>query len=156
MTRGKTHKFLRRLFALPFLPAEYIEPVFNSIDCFPGMNASLKKLLDYIRTTWISSTVHPPATWSVFNGAIRTNNNCEGWHRRLNSKLKKNHLPLYPLIDLCAKEAARVPVVRQLIDDDKIQRQQRLSSMYLERELFKIFDKMIAGDLSATQMLSDV
>ncbi|XP_060591063.1 uncharacterized protein LOC132746031 [Ruditapes philippinarum] len=78
------HRFIRKLLCLPFLPAEHIGPVFESMadlapDRFDG-------LLAYIRRTWIDNDMWPVHSWSVFGLSIRTNNDVEGWHRRLNGR----------------------------------------------------------------------
>jgi hypothetical protein len=77
------HRFIRKLLCLPFLPAEHIGPVFESMadlapDRFDG-------LLAYIRRTWIDNDMWPVHSWSVFGLSIRTNNDVEG----------KNHILKY-------------------------------------------------------------
>ena len=43
-----------------------------------------------IEDTWMTrSTVWTVPTWSVFNQSIRTNNDVEGWHHKLNRKARK-------------------------------------------------------------------
>jgi hypothetical protein len=42
-----------------------------------------QEVMQYIEDTWMTSTVWTVPTWSVFNQAIRTNNNVEGWHHQL-------------------------------------------------------------------------
>ena len=44
----------------------------------------LNKLLQYVSRTWINSVVWPPECWSVYYQSVRTNNDLEGWHNRLN------------------------------------------------------------------------
>ncbi|CAH3026640.1 unnamed protein product, partial [Porites evermanni] len=59
--------------------------------------------------TWYISRTFPPATWSVYMEAVRTNNDLEGWHNALNRRGKgRAQLPLYILIQLLHKEAALV------------------------------------------------
>jgi len=57
---AKTHKFIHRLFCLPFLPAEQSLPLFATIlalDTFAVLIPhSLRQLLDYILNTWVHST----------------------------------------------------------------------------------------------------
>jgi len=40
----------------------------------------------HMERQWISSTTWPPTTWSVFRQPVRTNNDVEGWHCRLNDR----------------------------------------------------------------------
>jgi hypothetical protein len=46
--------------------------------------------------------------WSVFMLSVRTNNDCEGWHRRLNVQARRGTLPFYTLIALLHEEARLV------------------------------------------------
>ncbi|KAK4301510.1 hypothetical protein Pmani_026288 [Petrolisthes manimaculis] len=50
----------------------------------------LQDLVAYIRETWIQNSMWPPESWSVFNRSVRTNNDTEGWHRRLNTRGRAN------------------------------------------------------------------
>jgi hypothetical protein len=52
------------------------------------------KKLCSIEDTWMTSTVWTVPTWSVFNQSIRTNNDVEGWHHKLNRKAHKGNLVL--------------------------------------------------------------
>ena len=52
---------------------------------------------------------------AVYNRSIRTNNDCEGWHR---------HLPFYQLVEFLHQEAL-VTLQAQLVTDDKLKRDQR-------------------------------
>ncbi|KAH3830387.1 hypothetical protein DPMN_103651 [Dreissena polymorpha] len=47
----------------------------------------------------------PIESWYVFDRSIRTNNDCEGWHHRLNRRAKKGNLPFYLLVQLLFEEA---------------------------------------------------
>ena len=67
-----------------------------------------RKLCRYIEANWFSSTTWPPETWSVFNQSVRTNDDVEGWHRRLNGKAMKGQLNFYLLMQLLTSEAAVV------------------------------------------------
>ena len=44
----------------------------------------VRKMLTYIRSTWVSSNTHPPLSWSQYGATIRTNNGVESSHRRIN------------------------------------------------------------------------
>ncbi|XP_069107059.1 uncharacterized protein [Argopecten irradians] len=74
--------------ALPFLPPQQIRATFETVTarCPDDPDHPLRKFVHYIETNWIASTVHPPTTWSAFEASVRTNNDVEGWHHRLNWK----------------------------------------------------------------------
>ena len=66
-----------------------------------------QEVMQYIEDTWMTSTVYvwTVPTWSVFNQAIRTNNDVEGWHHKLNRKACKGNIQFYLLITLMYSEA---------------------------------------------------
>ena len=70
----------------------------------------LMKLLNYIRKTWITSTVYQISSWCVFGQPIRTNNGVEGWHRRLNKKACDLTPPFYDLVTFLHAEASLLPI----------------------------------------------
>jgi hypothetical protein len=45
----------------------------------------LDKFFNYIENTWLQPGIWSPEAWSVFFQIIRTNNDAEGWHNKLNS-----------------------------------------------------------------------
>ena len=85
--------------------------------------SQLRMLVDYIQRTWIDSDVWDPASWSVFLQAIRTNNDVESWHRRLNSNAHGNQLNLYLLIDLLWEESQFIKLQVTLLSAKKLKRE---------------------------------
>ena len=53
---------------------------------------------------------------------VRTNNDVEGWHRRLNNKATRGQLQLYVLIPMLFKEASLLPLQVKLVNEKKLQR----------------------------------
>ena len=90
---------LRKLYALPFLPNYHIRDAFTKLED-KASNDALRFLCDYIRKTWIDNTIWTPEAWPVFNQSVRTNNDVDGWHRRLNYRAANGKLPFYVLIML--------------------------------------------------------
>ena len=120
MKQALTHKFLRRLFSLPFLPASAITPTFESIASMPDTAQPLCQLLNYVKNTWISSNIWSPSSWSIYNRLICTNNDVEGWHRRLNTRIHRHNLPLYQLIQVLHDDASLLPLQAQLVSEGKL------------------------------------
>ena len=46
----------------------------------------LEKLMRYINKNWNKSLTFKPENWCIYQSAICTNNDVEGWHKRLNSR----------------------------------------------------------------------
>ena len=98
---------------LPFLPAEDVESTFQKLQsrATPG---PLTELCSYFSTTWLSG-FWTPVDLSVFGRSIRTNNDVEGWHRRLNHKSSRPGLPLYLLIQLLHQKVKTVSLQMKLV-----------------------------------------
>ena len=69
--------------ALPYLPSEHIVEMFRRLRQ-KAETHSLMSLTNYIYNTWIANSIWTPNSWSVYNHLIRTNNDVEGWHSKLN------------------------------------------------------------------------
>jgi hypothetical protein len=82
----ETRRFCQEVMALPVLPPHLIEPIMMELAA-ETTYIPLLMLLDYIQGVWVDG-VWSPADWSVFRRGIRTNNEVEGWHRRLNSRAR--------------------------------------------------------------------
>ncbi len=50
---------------------------------------SVMSFINYVEDTWMDSTVWPVESWTVYGRSVRTNNDVEGWHTRLNRRAKK-------------------------------------------------------------------
>jgi hypothetical protein len=63
--------------------------------------------------------------WSVFMLSVRTNNDCEGWHRRLNVQARRSTLPFYTLVALLHEEARLVDLTAILVSEKRLKRYQK-------------------------------
>ena len=86
--------------ALPLLPAEHIRASFDFLERHVRDQPVLTSLCTYLREKWIDSTVWPIQDWSVYRKSIRTNNEVEGWHTRMNVD-KAQVLNNYRLLHFC-------------------------------------------------------
>ena len=118
------HSLCRKLMALPLVPSSEIPAQFTRMRQ-QASNEPLKQLFDYVEATWILSTVWPPSSWSAFRRPIRTNNDVEGWHYRLNRRARSRHLSLYILIALLHNESQLCSVHLKLVSDRKLTRSQK-------------------------------
>jgi len=157
MEKTQVQKFVRRLMCLPFLPHEHIAPMFVNIISLDTpanpMPLLLRQLFDYIQRTWIYSSVWPPESWSQFQRSVRTNNDCEGWHRRLNQKIHRHNLPFYQLIAVLHSEAELVDIQAQFLADDKLRRIQHKKD---QGKIIKLWDKFVAEDITPKDLLREV
>ena len=70
--------------ALPLLPCEHIRACFEHLQSEVDYQPAMADLVEYVKETWIDSSVWPISSWSVFGKSIRTNNDVQGWHTRMN------------------------------------------------------------------------
>ena len=148
------HNFCRQLFALPFLPADKIPSVFSRL--FRRANsAELKELTYYIRTNWIDSNMWPPECWSVYRRVIRTNNDVEGWHYRLNARARKNSLQFYLLIQLLYREASAVKWQVKFMSDGKVLRRQRKCYRSITARLNELWTDYDNDNISVRKLLRE-
>jgi len=133
------------LFALPFLPPCDIRVAFEIIVHKLGLHSEkLSALCRYVKETWIESTVWPLERWSVYQRPIRTNNDCEGWHFRLNAKARKNSLPLYVIIRLLHQGGTTVTWQMRMLSEGKVLRRRKARQQCMEAALYKLWTQFAA------------
>ena len=101
----KTYKFVSQLLSLPYVPDEHVEGLFLRFYRKAVGSQPLLNLLEYFNTTWIRSEIWPPKAWCVFDRSVRTNNDVEVWHYRLNLKARRGQINFYSLKMLLHNEA---------------------------------------------------
>jgi len=151
---GPVHEYIKLLFALPYIPEEHIKPAFNRIKA--GATAQLQPLVDYIEKTWLSSHPWSPSNWCVYKRAIRTNNDVEGWHNRLNIKAQQSNLPFYKLMSLLHAESSLVPLQHQLIKEQKLRRYQRRQTKLVQGKVFELWRRYRHDELTTSQLLKQM
>ena len=146
-------KYVRQLMALVYLPHEHITRIFEDLRQRTE-EQGLRQLTTYIAQTWIQSDVWPTRSWSVFMQSVRTNNDVEGWHNRLNAKVKgRSRLNMYQLINLLNAEAKDVDLQKRLLTDGHVMRHQRTTYKNIQRRLFRLWEEFNDGHRSAQQLL---
>ena len=151
-----THKFLRQLLSLPYMPQEHIEELFIRFYRKAAGVKELISLLNYVKDTWINSAIWPPHTWCVFGRSIRTNNDVEGWHNRINLKARKGNLNFYLLLKLLHDEAKIVNLQVRLLSEGKVLRKQQHKYNKHHGQLVKLWDEYNNDERSAKQLLKAV
>ena len=147
-----THRFCRRIMSLPFLRTADIYTAFDTLKR-RATSDRLLQLVRYVDAQWISHTVWPPSTWSVYRRAVRTNNDVESWHARLNRKAESANLALYKLITLLFKESKAVSVSLTLLSNGKVQRITRKAQRHIQARLETLWAEYDAGTKSPDELL---
>ncbi|XP_052809495.1 uncharacterized protein LOC128237959 [Mya arenaria] len=94
-----------------------------------------------------------PENWSVFREHIRTNNDVEGWHRRINTKAGRANLGFYVLVPLLRDESETVDLQIRLVSEHLLTRIQRKKFASIHGRLFDAWDRYEEDELTTTQLL---
>ena len=153
--RKGLYSFIRKVLALPFLPHEHIATSFTQLteESQVTDDERLAALMQYVRVTWLDNTVWSVGNWCVFMQPIRTNNDVEGWHRRLNGQARRGRLPLYLLIKLLSEEARIAALQTELVSHGSLKRYQRLKYAKLQGRLFDLWEEYIDGQRTTSSLL---
>lgn len=145
---------MRKVFALPLLPADDIEAAFQKIkEKNESNDGRLDAFLSYVDATWIHSSMWPVASWSVYGRSIRTNNDVEGWHARLNRRAKKGNLSFYLLVELLFKEAKEIPIQCKLVKEGKLRRYQRRAATSTQGRLMQLWTEYGSNQRTTSSLL---
>ena len=121
----------------------------------PEQSPMLMDLTKYIEKTWITISVWPVHSWSVFMRPTRTNNDVEGWHHRLNKDKKagSGNKGLYTIAPLLIEEANLLPIQIQLVSEGKLKKLQRRHVRTTQRLLFNQWEQYVEGSISVGRLL---
>ena len=146
-----TNKYVKKLLSLPLLPAEHIPPVFTALQLKANTD-KLTELTDYIQKTWITSTTWPPSNWSVFGQSVRTNNDVEGWHQKLNAETRPS-TGLYHLSSILNTESSQLKLNMRLLSERKVRRHQRANAQEIHVRLTVQWDRYRSEEITAMKLL---
>ena len=73
-----------------------------------------------MRVNWLESNTWPVASWCMFMEPVRTNNDVEGWHRRLNVRVGQADVSFYILVHKLHEEARSVALQVKLVSQGKL------------------------------------
>ena len=112
---------IRMIPALTFVPVADVPATFELIQ--EDLPEELQPILDYFEDTFIGRARHrgrrePRFQHSMWNchdrvgeGLPRTNNHCEGWHRRMSASIGAYHPNIGVFFDVLKKEQSQAEVV---------------------------------------------
>ncbi|CAF4050241.1 unnamed protein product [Rotaria sordida] len=96
----------RKIMALALMPKEQVLTGFQEIEAAAEElnDNQMDNLLAYFEHNWLSNI----DLWNVFRCDTRTNNTCEGYHNRMNSRIYRNHPDIWLFIKFLQNEEKRV------------------------------------------------
>ncbi|VDI46162.1 Hypothetical predicted protein [Mytilus galloprovincialis] len=104
----------------------------------------------YMNRQWFNNGVINIADWCIFKRSVRTNNDVEGWHNRLNTAAKHGGVPFYTLVPDLMKEAEVVDVS---VRSDDLERDVHRRYTVLEQKIQTSWDSYMDGAMSTTHFL---
>ena len=110
----------------------------------------------YVDNTWLQSSTWPIESWCQHNRKIRTNNDVEGWHTRLNLHCglrRRNGLPLYILIEVLYKESLISDMYKEMLLQGHKLRRQRKAYTVLNAKLFGLWNDHQENIISTESLL---
>ena len=156
--KDTVYTYLRHMMALPFLPSEHIPDTFNRLKekATNQDNQAIQDVLNYVYRTWINNNVFSVEYWYVFMTSIRTNNDVEGWHYRLNYRMAaRGPVPFYSLLTELYSEAADIPLQLKMVTEGKLQRYQRRHTRQIQGKLFTLWYQYCSNTIFASRLLKE-
>lgn len=151
---------LKKVMTLHLLPAKKIKNSFRLLQRESRglvISALHKKLMSeffkYVKKQWVEGNEWVPSKWSVFNKAIRTNNDAEGWHNRINSRSRQAGINLCELIEVLYEEAEFIPLQVKLLCQKKTIRLQKKKSRTIQAKLFQYWQQYIDKEIRTMDLL---
>ncbi|KRY20124.1 hypothetical protein T12_715 [Trichinella patagoniensis] len=119
-----TKKIVKMLLVMASLPLRDVPAAVELL----GRDAtgSVAALFNYFRVEWMPYNRLP--LWNVYNVNIRTNNDLEGWHFKMNRLAGKRHLSFYELLQLLIDEQGSTETLIQQYEE----LQQRITALTAE------------------------
>ncbi|KAH3868368.1 uncharacterized protein LOC127867754 [Dreissena polymorpha] len=112
-------------------------------------------VFSYIQSTWLDSSIWAPEEWSVYRQTVRTNNDTEGWHRRLSLKAADHKCSFYVLVPLLRREAEYLPVQAQLVREGT-GRVRRNVYVNLDEQLGQLWEEYDHRELTTEDFLTKI
>ncbi|XP_056000778.1 uncharacterized protein LOC130048270 [Ostrea edulis] len=153
--RQAVHRLIKKLLALPYLPSGHIQGAFDNLRQLANTPA-LRELFQYVQDTWLDSDVWGIRQWSVFWLTVRTNNDVEGWHRRMIGRAGKAKLQFYVLVPLLMKEANQLSIIMRLVDEQQLTRYQRTTYRRIHGALFELWSEYEENTITTSLFLRKV
>ncbi|XP_052761819.1 uncharacterized protein LOC128204443 [Mya arenaria] len=141
--------------SLPFLTAEHTRAAVETLKdiATESGHEALQTFMSYVKVDWFERQVRRLENRSAFKETVRTNNELEGWHRRINGKIGA---PLYVLIPLLHSEAGTVDVKVKLLSEQSLTRYQRATYKTAHGRLHKSWEDYEDGDMTKSKLLREV
>ena len=112
----------------------------------------MRRLYDYTENTWFGSSVWKPRDLCGYNRLVRTNNDVEGYHRRLNHRCGA-HPPVYKLLKILHDEARLVDITAKLVSIHGVYLHRKKQTKDAHVRVLEMWDLFEEGHIDSKELL---
>ncbi|CAF1928809.1 unnamed protein product, partial [Rotaria magnacalcarata] len=143
----------RKLMALALLPIDQIETSFYNLrtKSSVAVKQELHQLFLYFDHQWITTV--PMKMWSVHGYQHRTNNNCEGFHNRLNQRILKAHPNIWAFIKCIQNEENRFRHLLLQMNAGAQARKKTAGTSFIQKRIDTLNERYKNGEIDVDQLL---
>jgi hypothetical protein len=151
---------VRHLMALSFAPLALVRNAFQQLRA-AAMQA-LNPLFDYFANTWLPQTNPPaagtfrPQMWNVYDVDIRTTNDLEGWHHKMNNLLRKHHPNIWALLTAIREEQSVTEVTVQQITAGRVVKRKKKAYKECQRRIDNLRSDYRNGAINVIDLITGV
>ena len=102
---------------------------------------------------WFQNSVWKPLDISAYRRLVRTNNDVEGYHRRLNQRIELDHPPIYKLLEVLWSEARFVDVTAKMVSSGTVRMARRRKTSESQGRLENLWAEYESGELIIEEFL---
>ena len=109
--------------------------------------------MQYMENQWFRNPTVSPQEICQYRRLGRTNNDVEGYHRRLNIRIENTHPPLYQLLEVIWRESQLVDVTAKIVSSANVRTERKRKTLENQRRLEDLWAEYEAGALSIEEFL---
>ena len=118
------------------------------------MDIKLQNLIRYVDHTWFNSSIWEPKNICCYKRLVRTNNDTEGYHRRLDTRCGPKP-PLYKLLEVLYEEARLVDVTCKLVSSETVSIRKQIHRTHeTQAKLLKMWEDYDEDKITREELLS--
>ena len=156
--KGGAKLFIKWLLVLVLLPKELIEPTFNELLQKVKLSKckKLEKLFKYYYDNWIHGNNWDLDDICQWGCSVRTNNNAERFHMKLNGSVQKTNENFYDLINILGDFALRATCDAKIFALNLVADQKKKKTIKFEEVLLDSCGKLQRKEISNFQFLNNL
>ena len=138
-----TRYLCKQCMSLPLIPTEHVPLVFPELKrrLLASEVTLLHQLVPYTENTWINGMWNP-SNWGQFDQAIRTNNDVEGFHNKMNHICQKPNVEFSTLVKELHKEAGFIHTTAVRVFTGETTRKRKPAQVARQDKLNSLWDQL--------------